>query len=99
MTKQKRRSQAEWRDLIEQQAHSGLNCAAFCEQHGLSRKCFYRYRKILDVKTMAVVPGSFIKIQPEHAPSKTAHFVAELHYRDSRLHIPVDCVSESGCIQ
>ena len=65
MTSRKHRSKAEWRNLIEQQKRSGLNGVAFCEQWELSRKTFYRHRKLLKEKTADSVAGQFIKVNPE----------------------------------
>ena len=90
MTRRKHRSKAEWRHLIEQQAHSGLNGVAFCEQRGLSRKTFYRHRKLLTEKASDAVAGQFIQVQPGPV-QKTMPLQpgAVLHYRDSRLQLPV----------
>jgi len=91
MTKQKRRSKAEWQHLIKQQARSGLNGVAFCEQHGLSRKSFYRHRKILAGKAVDMQPDQFIKVQSKSTQVMPVQPVAVLHYRNSRLQIPVGC--------
>lgn len=88
MTKRKHRSKAEWRNLVEQQARSGLNGVAFCEQHGLSRKSFYRHRKVLDQKAADSVSGQFIRVQPKSFPKMPVQPAAVLHYGDSRLSVP-----------
>ncbi len=88
MEKRKHRSKAEWRNLIEKQARSGLNGVAFCERHGLSRKTFYRYRKVLVEKAPDSVPGQFIKVEPKSAPMMSVQAAVVLHYRDSRLSLP-----------
>ncbi len=67
MTSRKHRSKAEWRNLVEQQARSGLNGVAFCEQRGLSRKTFYRHRKMLEEKPTDLVADQFIRVQPAPA--------------------------------
>ena len=88
MSKRKHRSKAEWRNLIARQARSGLNGVAFCEQHGLSRKSFYRHRKLLEQKATDSVPGQFIKVQSKPFPKMPVQPVAVLHYRNSRLSVP-----------
>ncbi len=90
MAERKHRSKAEWQNLIEQQAHSGLNGVAFCEQRGLSRKAFYRHRKVLAGKAVDSVSGQFIKVQPEPIPMMPVQPAAVLHYRDSRLSVTAD---------
>ncbi len=88
MARQKRSSKAEWRNLIEQQARSGLNGVEFCEQRGLSRKTFYRHRKALAEKTAALVADPFIKVQPKPVQVIPVQPTTVLHYRDSRLQLP-----------
>ena len=90
MTKHKHRSNAEWRTLIEQQARSGLNGVAFCKEHGLTRKTFYRHRKALAEETTGSVTGQFIKVQPKPVPAILVQPTADLYYRDSRLQLPAD---------
>ena len=90
MTNRKRRSKAEWRDLIEQQKHSGLNGVAFCDQRGLSRKSFYQQRKSLALKPADLEPGQFIKVNPRSVKKLSVAAAAVLHYRDSRLQLAVD---------
>lgn len=89
MTKRKHRSKGEWRHLIEQQARSGLNGVAFCEQQGLSRKTFYRHRKTLDGKAADSVAGQFIKVDSGDIQTTPLQPGAVLHYRDSRLQLPI----------
>ncbi len=91
MVNRKYRSKAEWRDLIKEQALSGLNGVAFCDQRGLSRKTFYRYRKVLNEKATASVSDQFIKVHPKPVQLMPVPPVSILHYRDSRLHLPVGC--------
>ncbi len=90
MEKRKHRSKAEWRNLIEQQARSGLNGVAFCERYGLSRKTFYRHRKVVEEKASDSLSGQFIKIEPKPAPKIPVQAAAVLHFGDSRLSLPAD---------
>jgi hypothetical protein len=89
MTKRKRRSKAEWRELVEQQKHSGLSGVAFCDQLGLSRKTFYLQRKSLAQKPAGPEAGQFIKVNPRTVKKMSVPAAAVLHYRDSRLQLPV----------
>ena len=89
MTKRKRRSKAEWRELIEQQKHSGLSGGAFCDQRGLSRKSFYQQRKSLAQKPADLEAGQFIKVSPRPIKKMPVLAAAVLHYHDSQLQLPV----------
>ena len=89
MTGRKHRSETQWRKLIEQQVSSGLNGVRFCEQEGLSSKVFYRHRKALKKKIADSVTGQFIKVNPESIQMMPVQAAVVLHYRDSRLQIPV----------
>ena len=88
MTIRKHRSIAEWQNLVNQQADSGLNGASFCEQQGLSCKTFYRRRKALTEKSTDSVTSQFIKFQAVPTRTMTMQPDAVLHYRDSRLSVP-----------
>lgn len=89
MNKRPRRSDAEWQQLIEQQQRSGLSAHAFCQQHGLSSKTFYKRRQALHQQTTAMDSNDrFIKIQPPTKPAAATATAAVLHYHDSRLHVP-----------
>ncbi len=63
-----RRNQAQWKKLIEQQSHSGLNAAAFCRQAGIGYPSFMAWRKRLRVPeretNIQSVPGRFIELTP-----------------------------------
>jgi transposase-like protein len=86
MNKRRRRSDAEWQQLIEQQEFSGLSTIAFCQQQGLSSKTFYKRRQRLQSKATDQTDKRFIKLQPQ-APS-AAPSTTVLVYRDSRLELP-----------
>ena len=90
MGRRKHRSKAEWQSLIEQQASSGLNGVAFCALHGLSRKSFYRHRKVLGDKSTDLVSSPFIKVKADSVHALPLQPVAILHYRDSQLQLPVN---------
>ena len=87
MTNRTRRSQAQWQHLIERQASSELNAAAFCRQHKLCRKSFYRYRKVLSENPTRLATGRFIQVKAKPALAPTT-VMAVLDYRQTRLQLP-----------
>ena len=90
MTKRQRRSNAEWQQLIEQQQRSGLSAHAFCQQHGVTSKTFYKRRQALQQQTTAMdATERFIKVQPTSTPVTVPATTAVLHYHDSQLRLPV----------
>jgi pyrrolidone-carboxylate peptidase len=96
--RRKYRSVAEWRDLIDQQAKSGLNAAVFCAQHGVCAKVFYRRRIELKRKAVDVAAGRFIQVQAKPAQAITLPTGVLLHYQASRLQLPAgidpDCLAQ-----
>lgn len=89
MGRRKYRSQAEWLELIEQQAQSGLSGAEFCKRHGLVAKCFYRKRQQLsDGKALVPAGRSFVQLSPE-SPASTLTEALVLQYREARLQVPM----------
>ena len=89
MSKRRRRSDAEWQQLIEQQQRRGLSAHAFCQQHGLTSKTFYQRRQALrQQKAVTDSTERFIKVQPTSTPAAGAATTAVLHYHDSKLHVP-----------
>jgi hypothetical protein len=87
MTNRIRRSPAQWQHLVEQQAHSGLNAAAFCRQQGLCRKSFYHYRKVSNGRSTQLVTGRFIQVKAKPEPVLAPAMVV-LDYRQARLQLP-----------
>ena len=47
MSKRKKRSSAEWREIIERQPLSGLSIAAFCKRESVCEPSFYSWRSRL----------------------------------------------------
>lgn len=88
MQKRKYRSAAEWRELIDQQAKSGLNAAVFCVQHDICAKVFYRRRIELKQKAMGVASGRFIQVQAKPSKAITPPAGPVLQYQSSRLQLP-----------
>ena len=85
----KRRSADEWRQLIEQQAGSGLSGLAFCQQHGLQAKTFYRQRKLLSGSELISTVHPFIKVGSGPVQQAATKSEVILQYRDSRLQLSV----------
>jgi putative transposase len=85
----KRRSADEWRQLIEQQAGSGLSGLAFCQQQGLLAKTFYQQRKLLRSSEWVPTVHPFIKVGSGPVQQAATPPEAILQYRDSRLQLPV----------
>jgi hypothetical protein len=86
------RDKAEWKRLVEEQARSGMSGLAFCEQHGLSRKNFYRNRKVLQQDADSTVnTPSFVQVKPRSAemirPTPTP---MELTYGEGCLRLPAN---------
>ena len=89
MSKRRRRSDAEWQQLIEQQQRSGLSAHAFCQQQGLTSKTFYKRRQALRQQTTAVDSTErFIKVQPTSTPVAATATTAVLQYHDLKLQLP-----------
>jgi len=88
MPKRDRRSDAEWKDIIERQKQSGLTGVAFCLQEGIYAKTFYRQRKMLRRKGLLAETKQFIQIQPKPVQTLPIRPGIVLQYRDSRLQIP-----------
>jgi hypothetical protein len=75
--------------LIEQQAGSGLSGLAFCQQHGLLAKTFYRQRKRLRRTGLVPTAHPFIKVEPRPVQPASTPPGAILQYRNSQLQLPV----------
>lgn len=93
MPTRKHRSHAQWQKIIQQQADSGLNVVAFCQQQGLSSKTFYKRRRQLHALADNVPATAFVKLsRPSHQPLNREPVPAGiLHYRQSQLHIQPGC--------
>ncbi len=85
----KRRNADEWRQLIEQQAGSGLSGVVFCQQHGLQTKTFYRQRKLLSGSELVLTVHPFIKVGSGPVQQAATSPESILQYRNSRLQLPV----------
>ena len=82
----KRRSQAQWRALFQQQQNSGLNAAAFCRSQGICPKYFsLRRRQLLGEAASAADPVSaFVPVVVPRAVEVSAvevRFGEALHRR------------------
>ena len=82
------RDKAEWKRLVEEQAQSDMSGLAFCEQHGLSRKSFYRHRKVLQQDSGA---AAFVQVKPRSVElGRPASTPMEFSYGDGCLRLPAN---------
>lgn len=63
-----RRSQAQWRQLIQEQQNSGESIAEFCKQRNLCESRFYIWRKQLVAEANESSAAPFIEY-PTHSPA------------------------------
>ncbi len=85
----KRRTQTDWRALIEQQAKSHLSIAEFCQQNNLGLTYFYKRKSDLKQLSGVKSSSSFIKVnraKPTGAPNE---LIKILHHK-TRLSVPVN---------
>jgi transposase-like protein len=61
MTKEEK--SAQWRSLVEKQAESNLNGAAFCREHRINQDRFYHWRRRFQRQDTAN-PSSFVQLVP-----------------------------------
>ena len=52
MSARKHRSEAEWQALIAEQLQSGQSALAFCRDHGIYAKTFYKQRQAHEKKEL-----------------------------------------------
>lgn len=91
MITRKRRTDAEWQHLIDQQQKSELSAFVFCQQQGLSCKTFYKRRQKLQQKIIPTAkPNRFIKIKSGSGSAKLPVSPVVLYYQDSRLQLEPD---------
>jgi len=61
-----RRAASEWQDILKRQAESGLSIEAFCDQEGIAKSSFSKWRGILKKKAKPSKAG-FVELLPEKA--------------------------------
>ena len=59
MSTRKHRSEAEWQALIAEQLQSGQSALAFCRDHGIYAKTFYKQRQAQGKKGLVESPRKF----------------------------------------
>lgn len=57
-----------WQSLIQQQPHSGLTVAEFCDSHGVSTASFYQWRRKLAPQPPAERPA-FLPVRVSEDPA------------------------------
>ena len=66
----KRRTQAQWRELIQEQKTSGKTAVEFCQEHGLCPNYFSLRKSQLSRATPPTPKPSFIAVNAQPAPAK-----------------------------
>lgn len=84
MTKKERATY--WRELVQNQAQSGISAAAFCKNHQLNLQRFYFWRKRFQTESGARVTGAFLELVPS---SKVREAGIRIRL-DERLSIELD---------
>ena len=83
-----RRTQAQWRELIEQQRESGLTATEFCRRNAVNAKYFSLRKQKLKPA------GSFVRVgAPVVKPSRVA--ATSIKVRVIELEIPSNAIDES----
>ena len=62
------RVRRDWRQVLQQQAASGLNASAYCQQYGIHRSLFYRWRQRLRTSPSETPHDGFIELRPSVEP-------------------------------
>ena len=75
-----KRTEAEWRGLFEEQAHSGMTQRHFCLARRLCPKYFSLRKKQLGWKAMTPSPSPFVRVERAHpvTPQSTPCVVVRL---------------------
>jgi putative transposase len=63
----RRRSEADWQELVARQTHSGLSVAAFCQREGISPWSLYDWRKRLRARGDREEPVASVPVPKESA--------------------------------
>jgi transposase-like protein len=76
-----------WRQIIEQQEHSGLSVARFCRDHGVAESSLFAWKRRLARKTEPTGTPAFVAITAtaadDHTP-RSRDGAIELHLGDGR---------------
>jgi len=65
-SRERRRSEAEWRQIISRRDASGLSVREFCKREGLSLSSFQRWR----ARCRAALASPFVELVPPATPSE-----------------------------
>lgn len=84
-----RRTQEDWRKLIQQQADSPLTVADFCQQQALCQSNFYKRKSDLNNRTDQPQPTRFISVSKPKISSPQSTPIKLLHHQ-SQLSLPAD---------
>nr|WP_287413351.1 hypothetical protein [Pseudodesulfovibrio sp.] len=86
-----RRTQDDWRKLIQQQAKGKLSVAEFCERHGLGQTYFYKRKSDLKRHAEIAPPQEkrFIKVS-KPIVSQSYNASITIKHQQSQLCLPMD---------
>lgn len=83
----KRRTKNDWRELIKQQAASGLSVAEFCKQQTLGQTYFYKRKSDLNKPPKAHQKSGFIKVSNPLSNISTSPAI-KVQYQQSQISLP-----------
>jgi len=98
----RKRTEDQWRGLIQLHTQSGLTIKAFCLEHKVSISNFYKFKK--QFKSPPITPATepaFValhKPKPEPKPKPQQSGMIELHFQQARFTFP-DTVPAEFLIQ
>lgn len=81
-------SKQQWRELLNEQQHSGLSIAAFCRDNNINAKNFYNHSH--KAKKASQKLPSFVKAQIRSDHPMNAASDITLRYGKAEIHLPVN---------
>ena len=90
MSVRKHRIEAEWQALIAEQLQSGQSALAFCRDHGIYAKTFYKQRQAQGKKGLLPFGKAFVQVNAAPVRRQPPQPGPVLQYQGSRLHLLAD---------
>lgn len=84
------RTQEQWRELLRQQAASGLSIPVWCRKHSLGESAFYRWRERFAGQSGEDGPSAFVAVQVRPDEPRGCIEIVLAGGRQIRLTGPVD---------
>jgi hypothetical protein len=97
MTKEERYTY--WKNLIDEQAQSGLNAPAFCSEQNLKLAQFYRWRRRFKNHSARRSPNGFMELVPSSKDSCSGIRIRLLHDLSIEVERGFDPVTLQAVIQ